>query len=81
VFGLLILRPSPGAMLCHMQNSGKAAVAVALLLATTTSGAVIGIDFGARFLKVRSLCAARKQAPRNCICRLCICTLPGSAAQ
>lgn len=68
-------------MLCHMQNSGKAAVAVALLLATTTSGAVIGIDFGARFLKVRSLCAARKQAPRNCICRLCICTLPGSAAQ
>jgi len=35
-----------------MQNSGKAAVAVVLLLATTTSGAVIGIDFGARFLKV-----------------------------
>jgi molecular chaperone DnaK (HSP70) len=39
-------------MVCHMQNSGKAAVAVVLLLATTTSGAVIGIDFGARFLKV-----------------------------
>ena len=54
---------SASAMVCHMQNSGKAAVAVVLLLATTTSGAVIGIDFGARFLKVRSLCAARHRQP------------------